>query len=72
MEKHNIDRISELTRISRERALTAEEQAEREVLRKNYLQAFRSRMRAQLENTVVDYPDGKQIPLSEIRKGTEK
>ena len=72
MEKYNIDRISELTRISRERALTAEEQAEREVLRKNYLQAFRSRMRAQLENTVVDYPDGKQIPLSEIRKGTEK
>lgn len=72
MEKHNIDRISALTRISRERALTAEEQAEREVLRKNYLQAFRIRMRAQLENTVVDYPDGKQIPLSEIRKGTEK
>ena len=68
MEKRNLDRISELTRIARERALTEAEQAERETLRKNYLNAFRSRMRAQLENTVVDYPDGRQIPLSEIRR----
>lgn len=68
MEKRNIDRISELTRISRERALTPEEQAERRTLRENYLAAFRGRMRVQLENTVLDYPDGKQIPLSEVRR----
>ena len=72
MEKRNLDRISELTRISRERNLTAEEQAERETLRKNYLQAFRGRMRAQLENTVVEYSDGRQVPLSEIRRDAEK
>ena len=30
MEQHKIDRISELSRLSRERALTAEEAAERE------------------------------------------
>ena len=72
MEKRNLDRISQLTQISRTRELTAEEQAEREVLRKNYLNAFRSRMRAQLENTVVDYPDGTSVPLSDIRKKPEK
>lgn len=68
MEKRNIDRISELTRLSRERELTAEEQAERKILRENYLKAFRGRMRAQLENTVVEYPDGTQKPLSEASR----
>ena len=68
MEKRNIDRISELTRISRERELTAEEQAERKVLRENYLKAFRGRMHAQLENTVVEYPDGTTVPLSETNR----
>ena len=33
MEQEKKDRISELTRISRERELTAEEQAERQALR---------------------------------------
>ena len=68
MEKRNLDRISELTRISRERDLTADEQAERQVLRQNYLKAFKSQMRAQLENTVVEYPDGSRTPLTEAAK----
>ena len=68
MEKRNIDRISELTRISRERELTPSEQAERRELRENYLKAFRGRMRAQLENTVVQYPDGREVPLSEVNR----
>ena len=65
MEKRNLDRISQLTRISRERELTAEEQAEREVLRKNYMKAFRAQFRAQLDNTVVEYPDGSRVSLRE-------
>jgi len=65
MEKRNIDRISELTRISRERELTAEEQAERQQLRQNYLKAFRGTFRAQLDNTVVEYPDGSRVSLRE-------
>jgi len=68
MEKRNIDRISELTRISRERELTAEEQAERQELRKNYLKAFRGQFRAQLDNTVVQYPDGSKVALKEAGK----
>ena len=63
MEKHNIERINELTRISRERELTCEEQAERAVLRKNYLKAMRAQFTAQLENVVIEYPDHHREPL---------
>lgn len=69
MEKRDVDRISELTRISRERALTPEEQAERQELRQNYLKAFRGQMRAQLENTVVQYPDGSRASLRDAARG---
>ena len=41
MEQCKKDRISELTRISRERELTAEEQKERQALREQYLDVWR-------------------------------
>lgn len=63
MEKANLERISALTEISRRRELTEEEQAERQQLRQAYLKAFRSQMRAQLDNTVVEYPDGSRKSL---------
>lgn len=65
MEKRNLDRISQLTQIARERELTAEEQAERQTLRQNYMAAFRKQFRAQLDNTVVEYPDGSRASLRE-------
>lgn len=65
MEKRNLDRISQLTQIARERELTPEEQAERQTLRKNYMAAFRAQFRAQLDNTVVEYPDGSRASLRE-------
>lgn len=63
MERANIERINALTRIARERELTAEEKREREERRAAYLKAFRAQMRGQLENTVVEYPDGSRVPL---------
>lgn len=51
MEQKRIDRISELTRISRQRELTDEEKAEREKLRREYVDAFKSSLVSQLENT---------------------
>ena len=66
MERANIERINALTEISRRRELTEEEQAERKRLREAYLKAFRSQMRAQLDNTVVEYPDGTRKPLREV------
>lgn len=68
MEKREIERISELTRISRERELTNEERAERQKLRENYLNAFRSQFRTQLEHTVVEYPDGSRASLKDAAR----
>ena len=68
MERRDIERINALTQISRERELTPEEQAERQTLRKNYLKAFRSQFRAQLDSTVVEYPDGSRASLRDANK----
>lgn len=58
MEQKRIDRISELTRISRTRELTPEEQAERQELRQEYLAAIRQSLTSQLDSTTVINPDG--------------
>ena len=63
MDLENIKRINELTEISRGRELTEAEQAERKRRRDAYLKEFREQMRAQLDNTVVEYPDGTRKPF---------
>lgn len=68
MERANLERINALTQISRERELTAEEQQERAERRAAYLKAFRTQMRGQLDNTVVEYPDGSRVSLREAAK----
>lgn len=56
-------RISELTRISRERELTAEEQAERQALRAEYLEDWRRSTIETLENVYIENPDGSVTKL---------
>lgn len=51
MEQKKIDRINELSRLARQRELTNEEKAERERLRREYVDAFKSSLVSQLENT---------------------
>lgn len=63
MDLENIKRINELTELSRRRELTEAEQAERKRRRDAYLKEFREQMRAQLDNTVVEYPDGTRKPF---------
>ena len=63
MEQSKLARISALTALSRERALTAEEQREREALRREYIEEWRRSTIAVLENTVVMTPDGKKHKL---------
>lgn len=53
MEKAKMDRISELTALSRRRELTEEEQRERAVLRQEYLAEWRRGALEVLENTYV-------------------
>ena len=63
MEHEKIERISELTRLSRERELTHEELVEREALRREYLDGFRQNMQAVLESVRLKRPDGSLEPL---------
>ena len=63
MEQSRIDRISELTRISRTRALTEEELAERAALRAEYIAAVKASLTGQLENTYIVDEHGNKRPL---------
>ena len=53
MEKEKMDRISELTRLSRERELTEDEKTERAALRAEYLKDWRESTINVLENTYL-------------------
>ena len=68
METEKINRISELTKLSKQRALTALEQAEREALRREYIDGFRQSMEQTLQNVMLREEDGTLTPL---RKKTD-
>ena len=53
MDQEKMDRISELTRLSRERELTPDELTERAALRAEYLQDWRKSTINVLENTYI-------------------
>ena len=68
MEEKKIDRINELARKSRTpEGLTPEEKDEQAALRKEYLAAIRENLTAQLDSTVVQYPDGTRKKLKRKR-----
>lgn len=68
MDKKQIARISELTRISRERELSAAEKEERQALRAAYLAAIRADMIGTLSNVSLQNPDGSIEPLKRRQK----
>lgn len=53
MDKEKMDRITELTRLSRERELTEDEKTERAALRAEYIQDWRKSTINVLENTYI-------------------
>lgn len=64
MEQSRIDRINELAHKAKSpEGLTEEEKAERDVLRREYVEAFKKSLRTQLDNTVIQYPDGTRRKL---------
>ena len=63
MTEEKKNRISELTRISRERPLTVEETAERMALREEYLADWRRGTLETLENVYIVGEDGKEHKL---------
>lgn len=70
MEQKRIDRINELARKAKTEGLTPEENAEREVLRREYIEAYRASLRSQLESIRVVDEKGNKTPLK--RKDIKK
>lgn len=63
MKQERIDRINALARKAKTEGLTPEETAEREVLRREYVEAFRQSLRVQLDNTYIVDEKGNKRPL---------
>ena len=64
MEQAKIDRINELARKAKTpEGLTPEELAERDVLRREYIDSYKRSLVAQLDNTYIQYPDGSKRKL---------
>ena len=63
MENSKLQRINELARLKKERELTADELAERDELRKEYLDEWRKGAVEVPENTYIQTPDGKKHKL---------
>ena len=53
-----IARINELAKKNKAEGLTAEELAERDKLRRIYIDNVKANLTGQLENTYIVYPDG--------------
>lgn len=64
-----IKRINELYHKSQTEGLTEEEKVEQDRLRKEYAASFRNNLRAQLENIVIERPDG---TLESLKKKSDK
>ena len=63
MQPEKLARISQLTAIARQRALTEAEQRERQALRQEYLQAIRQDLTRTLENARWVDDEGHTYPL---------
>lgn len=53
MTDEKIKRINELSKKSKAEGLTPEEKQEQDILRKEYIESFKSSLRSQLENTYI-------------------
>ncbi len=68
MDEKMIKRINELAKKKKSEGLTDIELKEQKQLYRQYIDEMKSSLKAQLENTDVETPDGKITPLSDFRK----
>ena len=62
-----IKRINELAKKKKEQGLTPVEEAEQKELYKDYIANFRRNFEKQLDNTDVEYPDGRVVPFKHVK-----
>ncbi len=67
LEKKKLDRINELVRKERNEGLTEEEKTEQKALREEYIQAFRSGMKNQIEGMKIVDPDGNDVTPDKVK-----
>ena len=67
LEKHKMNRINELAKKSKEEGLTAEEKAEQETLRNEYLEKFREHFKGHLK-CIKFVEDMTEEELAEYKK----
>lgn len=63
MDKKDIARINELAKKAKNEGLTPEETAEREKLRREYIDSYKKNLKAQLDSAVIVRPDGSKEKL---------
>ena len=66
MDKKKIERINELARKKKAGGLTEAEAAEQAELRHEYLAEFRENMKAMLDSTIIQEPDGTRHALKQM------
>lgn len=59
-----VARINALARKARTEGLTEAEKAEQAALRREYVDAVKASLQANLDHTVIQTPDGKRRPLT--------
>ena len=64
MDQKKIDRINQLARKAKSEGLTEAEIAERDVLRREYIDSYKASLVGQLENTYIVRPDGTKEKLN--------
>lgn len=69
MKQERIDRISELTRISRERELTESEKKERQELREEFIKSMKASLVSNLESTYIVDEEGNKKKLTKKLEG---
>ncbi len=65
MDEKRIARINELYHKSKEVGLTPEELKEQQILRREYIDAFKNNLRSQLDNISIQEKDGTIVNLGE-------
>lgn len=68
MEKEKINRINELAKKKKSQGLTEAEQAEQNRLRQEYISEFKVSLTGQLDNMVIEKPDGTKINVKNLKK----
>ena len=72
MDRQKINRINELYRKSKAEGLTEEEKKEQKVLRREYIEAVKGNLLAQLNNIDIEEKDGTVVNLGEKYGSAEK